>query len=352
MQNRPKIYLVGSGVISAVGGTAITTAAAVRADISQYQESPDHNKRLRPMKMALVPDAALPPLNEQLVLTEELTARQSRMLRMADPALKEALKSYPLHEPIPLLLAGPETLPHCPVPLQEHFLDDIMLQTGANIHRKNSRLLPTGRAGGLQAIKWVFEYFETTGKDYVLIGGVDSCLDRYLLGFLDSEDRILAEGVRDGFAPGEAAGFLLLASERVRSSLPLPHIGIYRPGIGSEPGHRYSHAPYRGDGLADAFRNAIDHAPGVRIKSVYASFNGESYGAKEFGVASTRNSHALEPKIEIEHPGDCFGDIGAAFGPVLISLIHYGFHRGFLNKPCLAYAASDGDLRGAVCIST
>lgn len=352
MQNKPKIYLMGSGVISAVGDTAITTAAAVRAGISQYQESPDHNKRLRAMKMALVPDAALPPLNDQLVLTEELTARQSRMLRLTDPALKEALESYPLHEPIPLLLAGPETLPHCPVPLQTHFLDDIMLQTGANIHRENSRLLATGRAGGLQAIELAFEYFETTGRDYVLIGGVDSCLDRYLLGFLDSEDRILAEGVRDGFAPGEAAGFLLLASERIGSSLPLPHVTIYRPGMGSEPGHRYSDAPYRGDGLADAFRNAIEHAAGVPIKSVYASFNGESYGAKEFAVASTRSSHAFDPEINIEHPGDCFGDIGAAFGPVLISLIHHGFQHGFLKAPCLAYTASDGDLRGAACIST
>lgn len=321
MSDKPKVYVAGIGMITPVGANAEMTAAAVRAGVSAYESSRHHNKRFYPMRMALVPDDALPALKPELEAAG-LPTRQRRMLRLATPALQEVLKSVPLAEAPPLFLALPEHLPDCPAALKGSFLEQLQIQTGMSLDMQMSRTLATGRAGGLQAIDLAFKYFDSTGKNVVVVGGVDTYRDPFLLGVLDSRDRILSESTSDGFAPGEAAGFLLLVSERVVNKLPgQPKTHLYAPGLAIESGHRYSQEPYRGDGLASAFRGALDHANGSPIDAIYASVNGESFWVKELGVASIRNKASLRENVETEHPADCVGDIGAAFGPVLIGLM-------------------------------
>ncbi len=351
MKNIPHIYIADTGMITAVGANTKMTACAVRTGTNMYHASQNHNKRLKPMKIAWVPDDALPVLSDKLASMEMLTARQTRMLLLAEPALKEAMKNYPLNTSIPLFLSGPEIIPGCPPPIQDNFIDHLIIQTGANIDRKNSRFFATGRVGGFQAVDMVFKYFEATGMDYALLGGVDSCQDLFSLGFLDSENRILSEGVKDGFAPGEAAGFLLLVSERIRTLTQQALTRVYPPGWGTETGHRYSDLPYKGEGLAVAFQHALKNGPGTPINTIYTSLNGESFGSKEYGVASTRNNSALAETIALEHPADCFGDIGAAVGPVLMALSHYGFSNKLLKGGCLSYASAETEARAAVCLS-
>jgi 3-oxoacyl-[acyl-carrier-protein] synthase-1 len=352
MSDQPKIYIAAMGMITAIGGSALTTAAAVRARRKGMRMSPHYNKNFNPMTVALVPNAALPPLNPQPKKGPGLTARQRRMVQLATPALNEALSVYALKDPIPLFLAGPETLPGCPSPTHLNLIDSLIAQTGAKINREQSRVIATGRAGGVQALDLAFRYFETTGKDAVLIGGVDTYLDYFLLSVLDTDNRILAEGIKDGFVPGEAAGFLLLVSEKGRQYLKQPPLGtLYRPGLASEPGHRYSDVPYRGDGLADAVRLAIQQGNGQKIHAIYSSMNGESFGAKEYGVACARNSASLAETVEHEHPADGFGDIGAACGPVLMGLAALDLQKGWRQGPALVYCSSDGEQRAAVCVS-
>jgi 3-oxoacyl-[acyl-carrier-protein] synthase-1 len=214
-----------------------------------------------------------------------------------------------------------------------------------------SRLIATGRAGGLQAVDLAFKYFASTNRDVALIGGVDTYCDDSVLGRLDAEDRVLAPGVTDGFVPGEAAGFLLLVSEWVVGRLPhKPLAMVYEPGIATEPGHRYSKEPYRGDGLADAFRLATENGPGQPIKTIYSSLNGEHFGAKEFGVAQVRNHTSLSEHAKHEHPADGFGDIGAAFGPILIGLAALDLQKGWRQGPALIYAASEQQTRAAIVV--
>jgi len=352
MSNQPKIYIAGMGMITAIGGSALTTAAAVRARCKGMQMSPVMNKNSKPMTMACVPDAALPLLNGELATVNHLL-RYTRLLQIATPALDEVMQTVPLKDPPPLFLAVPETLPGCPPAIPGHFLDHLRIQSGAKIQWPLSRLIATGRTGGLQAIELAFKYFESTGKDVVVVGGVDTYLDHFLLGMLDQEDRILAEGIMDGFIPGEAAGFLLLISERVVSKLPTKPLAIlYPPGQASEPGHRYSQEPYRGDGLADAMRIAIQHAPGQRMHTIYSSMNGESFGAKEYGVACTRNNTSMAETVEHEHPADGFGDIGAAFGPVLMGLAALDLQKGYRQGPAVVYCAAEQQARAAIVVST
>ena len=72
-------WICGIGMVTAVGTTAAQTASSVRAGVSRYQESSVYNKRFEPMTMALLPEDAIPPLNEKLASEPGLTSRQRRM---------------------------------------------------------------------------------------------------------------------------------------------------------------------------------------------------------------------------------------------------------------------------------
>ena len=358
MPDGQSLWVCGIGMMTAVGDHAAQTAASVRAGISRYSESSVYNKRFVPMTMALLPEENLPPLNEELEnTTPGLTSRQRRMLRLAEPALKEALEPLPRGKKIPLFLAVPEKLPDQPdrpPPVTEKFLDQLITQTGTEqVDRGKSKLSPTGRAGGLQVIKEAIQALAQSDQGYALVGGVDTYLDLYLLGTLDKDDRVLADGVMDGFAPGEGAGFILLCSGQAREShSPKPTVQVTPPGIAAESGHRYSDEPYKGDGLAQAVTAAAEAGlNGNQARTVLCSMNGESLGSKEWGVATLRNTASLDETLRTEHPAECFGDTGAAIGPILIGLAALGMEQGYLPGPCLVWCASETEHRAAVCVT-
>lgn len=346
-------FICGIGLVTAVGGCTAQTAASVRAGISCYEESSIYNKRFAPMTMALVPEDILPPLSLDEAASIGLTSRQSRMLRLAHLAMHEALSQLPAECEVPLFLALPEPLANRPPPVTDAFLDLLIGQTGASVDRDRSQVFTSGRAAGFEALEAGLEFLGQEQDRFALVGGVDTYLDLYLLGTLDIEDRVLAAGVMDGLAPGEGAGFLLLGADGLAAQLnPRPTIKVHRPGRALEPGHRYSQAPYQGEGLSSAIDSALKALQGVPAKAVLAGFNGENFGAKEWGVSLGRCQGGIDPAFAIVHPADGFGDIGAAFGPVLMGLAAVGIEKGYLPAPSLAWASSDTAARGATCITS
>jgi 3-oxoacyl-[acyl-carrier-protein] synthase-1 len=346
-RDEPKrAWVCGIGLATAVGDSTAQTASSVRAGICRYQQGAVLNRQFRPMTLALLPEPALPALATE---PAGFTSRQVRMLRLAKLALPQALAGATKVQRVPLVLAGPETLPERPPAITDAFLDALVAEVLAPIDRANSTLLATGRAGGLQALARAVELLGGGKHDHVLFGGVDSWLDLHLLGTLDRDGRVLAEGIMDGFAPGEGAGFVLLCNDRARAALHRDaRVRIDPPGLADEPGHRYSAEPYTGAGLAQAVAAALAQADGTPIGTVLASLNGESLGAKEWGTAHARNTASLGTAYRIEHPADCFGDVGAAFGPILVGLAAVGMQRGYLPGPCLVYCASELAARAAV----
>ena len=71
---------------------------------------------------------------------------------------------------------------------------------------------------------------------------------------------------------------------------------------------------------------------------------------KEHGVAMIRNSEYLAENLKVEHPADCFGDLGAAFGPVAIGLTAFYQTTGKARTPCLICCSSDKDARAAIVV--
>src|SRR5690606_37084977 len=168
--------------------------------------------------------------------------------------------------------------------------------------------------------------------------------DLYNLSILDRQGRIKTARSMEGFVPGAAATFVLL------SSAPPPRhktAAVYYPGLAEEIGHRYSEAPYTGDGLSQAMRQAINRGPRGKIRKIWSSMNGEHFGAKEYGVSLIRNSTSFAENVVLEHPADCIGDIGAAFAPLLLGLASR-------DDPAtsLVYCSSDSMYRSAVCVAT
>jgi 3-oxoacyl-[acyl-carrier-protein] synthase-1 len=180
------------------------------------------------------------------------------------------------------------------------------MQCDGSFDLKKSRMFKNGRASGIETVAEAFNLLTTNADQFILVGGCDTYLDLYLLGTLDRDNRILANGVMDGFAPGESAAFLLLASEKAQKKHKLISLAqIYQPACTDEPGHRYSDEPYKGDGLAESITEALIPLEQEKVQTVFASFNGENFFAKEWGVAFLRNHDSFEEKLRIEHPASC-----------------------------------------------
>ena len=348
--------VVRVGLVTPVGMGAAQTAASVLADIDGFQESPVMGMSGEPFVMALLPQDALPPLADALEAADGITARQRRMLRLATPALEEALAELPAEVrpgSIPLLLATPEKHADLAEPVSDAFLEQLSTQSGAVFDLAGSRLFPAGRAGGYQAVAEAVRRLRKEEAELVLVGGVDSYLDLMLLAALEREKRLLGGQVTDGFLPGEGAGFLLLGREGapvVGGLEPIARLAAVR--MGEEPGHRGSEEPYRGDGLAAAFAKLFATPGALRepARTAYLGLNGESFPAKEWGVASLRSSAELSPELDVRHPADCFGDIGAAFGPVMIGLAALGVQAATCAPPCVVWSSSEGSARGAALV--
>lgn len=342
--------IVGVGMVTSVGLGAEMTAASVRASISRMAESRLLDQRYKPFVLAEVPDTELPPLKAGLV-SAELSARERRMLRMAAVALADCLANLPeAVESPPLFLALPEPGPAGESP-SEHFLAHLAEQCGAAFDLERSESYRSGRVGGLTAIGRAAERMNGGGASLALAGGVDTYRDSALLAALDAEGRVASEVNPDGFIPGEGAGFLLLTSERSASNPGLaPLASTSRVAMGFEEGHLYSEQPCSGNGLAEVVaRLAAAEARGQPIQAVSASMNGESHWAREWGVAYIRNSDAFAGDHEMHHPADCFGDTGAASGPLQVGLTAIGLKNEYRRAPGLVYCSSDrGERAGLI----
>jgi 3-oxoacyl-[acyl-carrier-protein] synthase-1 len=290
--------------------------------------------------MALVPEVHVEPLLPALV-DRELSDRERRMLRLGGMAL-EQLKvgaSSLLDRRLALFLALPEPNPGKLAHSARGFIECLGQQAKVAFDQDRSQCFEIGRAGGLLALRAGIAAL-AAGHDEVLVGGIDSCLDLTWIARVDGERRLLRDDVKDGFVPGEAAAFLVLSRSRERTADGLTQ--VLAVGSAEDPGHRYSDAPALGSGLATALESAWAAAGSVSpFKTCFAGLNGESFGAKEWGVAHIRHHTRFDPDLAFEHPADCFGDVGAAMGPLLLSLADETLRNQQRQGPMLVWASSD-----------
>lgn len=363
-----KAYIQAIGAVTAAGLSIAEIAANARCGINVTAESDIYNQAGQPMKLALLADEYLPHVDFSVPGGARLTPRWKRMLALAQLAHADLTAKIALPQPVPLFLSVPEPDPVTRQPIvTAQFVTLLSELCDMPLCLQSSQLFPFGRAGVFAALKRAMQCLDE--QEAVLIGGIDSFFDLKCLAQLDAEGRVLAEGVTDGFVPGEGACFMLLTRmakpllEPAGKGYGAKYLVVQLPGLSAEAGHRYSEEPYRGDGLAKAIASGIENAitnedenvqgnaeqacTKCQVRTVIAGFNGEHLMAKEWGVAYLRNRQAFAPDAGLFHPADCYGDSGAAAGALLLATGCMGLLKEYLPGPILCFASADGKGRGA-----
>lgn len=350
--------IVSMGMVTPVGLDAEQTAGSIRAGTARKQESSIMDERFEPIVLGYLPNEVLPPLEGALEERVGLTSLQRRLLRLAAPALQESLVEGVDSSNAPILLAAPRPLPEGPPIVDQDFFEMLEIQSGVPFGVASSKVFPVGRAGLFQALQAaVDDYLANRKAEFVWVGGVDSYVDLMRLSTLQSEGRVARDDVFDGFTPGEGAGFFLLTTRKTAERQGLnPLAYVSGVGVGEEEGHRYSDQPYLGEGLATAVSDVAAQVTrtgaGEPAQLVMAGLNGESFNAKEWGVAYLRNRELLAEELQMEHPAEYAGDMGAALAPIMLGVAAKWIDAGHIAGPALIWASSDEAERGAAFVTS
>ena len=294
--------------------------------------------------MATVPDACLPEIELSAVANVNANFLFKRLLQLAIPALKEACEAAQISAPVPVFLAVPEQRCGRPYPALEPFLKALSSQVDYPLDLITSRVFPMGRSAGMNALNEAINLILNSPLERIIVGGVDSFFDLRLLSALDAEGRLTSSRTMRGFVPGEGAAFVVL--EKTADA----RLQLSNPGIAEESGHMYSEESCLGDGLSIVVADAVANLDRP-VPTVLCSMNGEPGHVKEWGIAQLRNSASFHANLQLHHPAECYGDLGAATAPTLLALSVLGLEKGYYQGPALVWCASDYQQRGAVVIS-
>lgn len=341
------LHVSGTGAICSIGIGVAQVWAAVRAGLSRSAASSIHDRFFEPLTMALLPDDALDALLAGVPEAgPTLTSRQRRMLAMARAALEETLAAAPPSAPCPVFLAWPEETNGASPSVSSREWLEALLDPFERLDASASQIFPLGRAAGFHALAAAGEFLRSGRGSQALVLGVDSFCDLRLLAGLDMEGRILSRRVSDSFVPGEGAACVALSSRARKDGL--PGTALRGLGVAEDEGHRYAEAPGKGEGLTGAIERlrASMPPPSLPAEVIFAGLNGENFGAKEWGVANLRHRDLFSAQALIEHPADCFGDVGAATAPLLLALADASLLLGHREGPAFVWASSDRAPRG------
>jgi 3-oxoacyl-[acyl-carrier-protein] synthase-1 len=343
------VHIVASGARTSLGLQAAPSAAAIRAAVSGMAEHP------------FIVDFKGNPLVGSLdhCLDPRMNG-PDRLLALAEGPLREACAPLNSATPGPLRLPVYLGLPA----LRPGFT----AQDAATVRAGLARLegLPTkflevnvltdGHAAGFSALAMATEQIRQGVFEVCLFGGVDSYFQPATLGWLDANRQLATPTSRSAFVPGEGAGFCLLMTDRARDQLGMAAQACVRAvALGKETKLIKTPDICLGEGLTATVQNAVScvHLPGETINDTICDINGERYRSEEWGFVCLRLSRYFDDPTAYLSPADCWGDVGAASGPLYAMLACQAAERGYAKGPrSLLWASSEGGLRGAAVLET
>ncbi len=338
---RDAIAVVGIGVRCSVGLQARAAAAAVRAGVTGFGDHPYMIDKVgEPIVVAREPslDAAL--------------QGPERLVALARPALLEALAPLAQYGiGVPALIGLPEPRPGLP---DAGAMLAQMVADATGVVPADARvvILPRGNAAGLLAMQQACDLLLAGQGRFCVAGGVDSFLNADTLEWLDAQGMLKSSANRNGFLPGEAAGFCLLASSATAREFGLPVLTwLETAGAAVEPNRIRTRTVCVGRGLSDAVEQALAplRMPQDRVDESICDMNGEPYRSEEFAFTVLRTQKSLVDFSRFVTPADCWGDIGAASGPLFANLAIASQRRGYAKGPrTMLWASSEGGDRAAL----
>lgn len=213
-----------------------------------------------------------------------------------------------------------------------------------------------GNASGLMAMEAAVSALQQGRLDACLVAGVDSYLDPRTLAWLECREQWHGVGPTNnswGFIPGEAAGALLLTRLDEARRFGWTVLGrILSTGQAHETMGQPSGTVCTGTALTQALAMAVSTLQqGSQVSDIYCDLNGEPQRADEFGFAALRLAHALRSPNRFVAPADCWGDVGAAGGPLHAILAVIARRKAYAHgSHALIWASSaeSGERRAAL----
>ncbi|HEX5745116.1 MAG TPA: hypothetical protein VFZ09_02670 [Archangium sp.] len=337
--------IAGLGARTPVGTSAPMSAASVRAGIVRFAEHP-----------FMVDGAGAPMVVSAASYVPATVLGLERYLALAVPAMMEALEPLaqvlPSLRPVPVALGLPLERSELPPRSQVASRLEAALEGPLEGRVRISRVHSAGHAAGLLALQTAAEWLNQ-GAELCLVGGVESYIEPEILEWLDRREQLKSQTHRWGFVPGEAAAFCLVASERVMSRYglrPLARVTAVASAI--EQDRPDTGRVCTGIGLTRALQGALAALPsGAKVDHVFGDLNGERSRADEYGFSIARLGERFVDATEVCTPADCWGDVGAASGPLFVNLAVAARLRRYARGPwSLLWTSSESGDRCAALV--
>jgi len=343
-----QVCIVGFGARTPVGTNAVSSAAAVRAGIAMFAEHPymvdkDGNRMIVAMDAFLSDDVG----SAHSFLEIGLTA--------AEEALAPLLHMLGRAESIQMLIGLPEKRPGLPNALSEKITAHFKHAFQEHFRVMEVETFNAGHSAGLMALEEGFYRILHGSAEICLVGGIESYRAPESLEWLDDEGQLHSEGNNWGFIPGEAAGFCLICSKNVADLFKLEILGkILSVATELETNLIKTDSVCLGKGLSKAVKQVLNSlSPETKVDYMICDVNGEPYRGDELGYTFVRISGRFNDPSDFITPADCWGDVGAASGPLYITLAIVAGLKGYAKGPhTLVWTSSEGGQRSAALLYT
>jgi 3-oxoacyl-[acyl-carrier-protein] synthase-1 len=268
-----------------------------------------------------------------------------RFIELATSALKEVEAAG---IPAPLYLGLPEIRPG--------FTEQDARAIGSAISRSETNLFVEGHAAGFAAFQAAASRIQNGELKACLVGGVESYFHPDTMEWLDANRQLTGSVSRSGFIPGEGACFCLLMSASAASRRGLrPLAFVSSVSCSRETKLIKTEDTCLGEGLTSVVREATSHLelPHEAVTDIFCDINGERYRADEWGFVCLRLPLHMANPTAYDSPADCWGDMGAASGPLFAMLACQAWARQYANgSRTLLWSSSESGLRGAVLLES
>jgi 3-oxoacyl-[acyl-carrier-protein] synthase-1 len=343
-----EVCLVGLGARTSVGASAAASAAAVRAAVSMFAEHP-----------FVIARSGQPIIVARDLCQGEEVVGVDRYLGLAIPAVREALgplsKLAGREVAISPIIGLPAPRPGLPEGLADALRTRLASVISEGFRCRDITFYAAGHSSGLMAIEESWRRIRSGAALFCLVGGIDSYVLPETLEWLDETERLHSEENAWGLIPGEAAAFCLACS---RETADRHHLDVVATIQGA--GTAVERVTFDrteevclGEGLIEAFSRALDALPSRtdRVDSMVCDMNGEPYRSDEFGYCVVRHSQRFVDPSDFLTPADCWGDVGAASGPLFASLVATAGRKGYARGPLnLIWTSSDKGERSAALV--
>jgi 3-oxoacyl-[acyl-carrier-protein] synthase-1 len=216
----------------------------------------------------------------------------------------------------------------------------------------------SGNTGVAEAIQQAAMDLQTGVCELAIVGGVDSYLDEETLNWLEKTGRLKTPNRANGFQPGEACGFLVLANESTASQGGAKQLSNLRAVcLGDEAAPLFSGGCSSGAAMVEVVTRAASlvswgsDVPGCLLNDL----DGEPYRAQEWGLALHKLAAPSRAVVESDTwmPAVSFGNTGAATGAVQACVALGAFERrGTSVRRAGLITASDSGRRACLMLQT